>query len=120
MKLRRLASSMIDLSDGLLADLCHLCEASEVGAIVDLSDVPISVNLARALGDSEARRQALNAGDDYELCFTASRRMASGISAIAGDVGITRIGRITADCRLEVTDKDGLAVNIPDMGYKHF
>ena len=120
MKLRRLASSMIDVSDGLLADLCHLCEASEVGAIVDLSDVPISENLARALGESEARRQALNAGDDYELCFTASSGMGPAVSAIAKDVGITRIGRITADCRLEVTDKDGLAVTIPDMGYKHF
>ena len=79
-----------------------LCEASEVGAIVDLSDLPISENLARALGDSEARRQALNAGDDYELCFAASRGIGPAVSAIAKDVGITRIGRIT-DCRLEVT-----------------
>jgi len=119
-ELRQLASSMIDLSDGLLADLCHLCRASNVGAIVELSTLPISDNLAKALGESDARLQALNAGDDYELCFTASTGTAARISAIAGDVGITRIGRITADRSLEVNDDSGLAVTIPKTGYSHF
>ncbi|WP_309045756.1 thiamine-phosphate kinase [Marinobacter sediminicola] len=69
MALRSLATAAIDVSDGLLADLNHILEASNVGANIDQTQVPVSQALARLKGDS-ATGYALNSGDDYELCAT--------------------------------------------------
>lgn len=65
--LRDLASAAIDLSDGLLPDLGHLCEASGVGAELDVTALPLAVGLVAALGEEDARQAALAGGDDYEL-----------------------------------------------------
>src|SRR5712671_2123720 len=69
--LRGLATSAIDISDGLLADLGHICRLSGVGATVDLGAIPLSPIGARHIHSDEGRNAILAGGDDYELCFTA-------------------------------------------------
>ena len=76
MPLGALASSVIDVSDGLLGDLAHICERSGVGAEIEYSAVPCSADL-RSLRDQErVNRAILAGGDDYELCFTAAAERA--------------------------------------------
>src|SRR5690606_23197634 len=93
---RGIAHAAIDLSDGLLSDLGHICAASGMAAEVELDALPASAALRDAF--QPPRRHALQAtgGDDYELCFTASPAMANRIDAIAAEAGvpITRVGRI--------------------------
>ncbi|MGZ5084898.1 MAG: thiamine-phosphate kinase, partial [Usitatibacter sp.] len=69
--LRGMATSAIDISDGLLADLGHICRLSGVGATVDLGSIPVSEIGARHFNDDKALAAIVAGGDDYELCFTA-------------------------------------------------
>lgn len=120
--LRDVASACIDVSDGLLADLGHICEASGVGAIVDADALPLSSAML-ALFDAEQRRGfALSGGDDYELCFTASVGRADRIAADFARLGFgaARIGRIVAEPGLRVRDANGNAVETPRRGWQHF
>ncbi|HEX4044890.1 MAG TPA: thiamine-phosphate kinase [Gammaproteobacteria bacterium] len=68
--LRSFASAMIDLSDGLAGDLQHLIDQSQVGAVVNIEQLPLSASLLQAVPLDIAYHLALTAGDDYELCFT--------------------------------------------------
>lgn len=107
------ASAAIDVSDGLLGDLQKLLQASGVGAVVDIDQVPLSSELRSRFDTAGQRQFALTGGDDYELCFTAA-------AARLPDVGgITAIGRITADTGLECR-AGGTIVDIDDSGYRHF
>lgn len=92
--LRGLASSAIDVSDGMLGDLAHILERSGVDAVVDV-DVPRSVVL-RAQPMAVQRLCTLSGGDDYELLFTAAADRASQVAAAAASAGVavSRIGRI--------------------------
>lgn len=115
--LRGLAHCAIDISDGLLADLGHLCEASQVGAELDVERLPLAEGLVAALGEGAARQAALTGGDDYELLFglppsaleTAERRLA--------DCGLrlTAIGRLRQTPGIAGVDAAGLAA-----GWQHF
>jgi thiamine-monophosphate kinase len=120
--LARIAHAGIDLSDGLLADLGHVCTASGVGAMVELDTLPASSMLA-ARFNAEAR-QVLQAsgGDDYELCFTAmpTQRDAIGQLARGHDVPITRVGRILAGTGVNCVDAHGQPWHAPRSGYVHF
>ncbi len=97
LRLSDLARAAIDISDGLLADLAHVCRASGVRAEVDVDALPVSDALGAAAPDPQTRR-ALQAsgGDDYEICFTAPAAQRAAIEAAARDtdVPVTRIGRI--------------------------
>ena len=88
---------MIDVSDGLLADLGHICETSQVAAIVELDLLPLSL-AARAIleGDPGIRARLAAAGDDYELLFAAPADAAEAIATLSLRLGVpvTRIGRI--------------------------
>jgi thiamine-monophosphate kinase len=120
--LRDVASACIDVSDGLLADLGHVCEMSGVGAIVDADTLPLSSAML-ALFDAEQRRGlALAGGDDYELCFTASVDRADRIAADFARLGFgaARIGRIVAEPGVRVRDAGGNAVEPPHRGWQHF
>ena len=119
-QLRGLATAMIDISDGLLADLGHLCRASNVGGSVEWASLPVSEDLAALLGDTDARSLALNAGDDYELCFTAPVGSAASIQALNDEVSITKVGQITATGRVELIDEQGKPVAVSASGYSHF
>jgi thiamine-monophosphate kinase len=121
-ELAGIANACIDLSDGLLADLGHVCTASGVGAMVELDTLPASSMLA-ARFNAEAR-QVLQAsgGDDYELCFTAmpTQRDAIGQLARGHDVAITRVGRIVAGSGVNCADAHGQSWHAPRSGYVHF
>ena len=116
-----LATSCIDVSDGLLADLGHILEQSGVGAEVSVDALPIDTELA---GFDDAHRWSLQlgGGDDHELCFTAPAGAETRLAALAGELGLalTVIGRITAAGGLRVVQADG-APFIPERaGYQHF
>jgi thiamine-monophosphate kinase len=119
--LRGLATSAIDVSDGLLGDLGHVLECSAVGARVAWDRVPRSVELRRQ-PEADQRRWALTGGDDYELLFTApaARRDAVERAAAAAGATVTRIGEITSTGRLELVDADGRAMDTAPRAFDHF
>jgi thiamine-monophosphate kinase len=119
--LRGLASSAIDLSDGLLGDLGHVLERSGVGACVDVDAVPRSA-LLQAQPLAVQRTCTLAGGDDYELAFTAPRDAAARVTAAAqrGGVTVTRIGRIEAAPGLRLVDADGRSVAADFVSFDHF
>lgn len=92
--LRGHASACIDVSDGLLADLGHICTASGVGAELDLDALPLATALPGVFGVDVARELALTGGDDYELCFTVPPASVDAMQAALAAVGAhaTRIG----------------------------
>ena len=110
----------IDVSDGLVADLGHICQMSQVGARVEVDRVPIRPELKASFGD-RALELALSGGEDYELLFTASAGVIEQVK-VAASCPITVIGDITADKIGEVTliDGQGNPVNLPRVGWEHF
>ena len=115
------ASSAIDVSDGLAGDLGHVLRASRVGATVELAALPRGADLAN---QSEAlqRECLLSGGDDYELVFTAAagRRDAVGAAARASATPVTRIGRIEAAPGLRVVDATGRELGGALASFDHF
>lgn len=119
--LRGLASSCIDVSDGLLGDLAHICERSHVGAQLDWAALPLSAALRRQ--PLEVQQQcALAGGDDYELLFTAPPAARREIAAAAARAvtPVARIGRIVAGDRPIVVDAQGRPVTGRFASYDHF
>jgi thiamine-monophosphate kinase len=119
--LRGIATSAIDLSDGLLGDLGHVLARSRVGATVQADALPMSALLA-AQPLALQRECTLAGGDDYELLFTAAPARAGEVRSAATGAGCaaTRIGRIEAEPGLRVVDRDGLAVPTPFAAFDHF
>lgn len=120
--LRGIASSALDVSDGLLGDLQHILERSQVGAQVDVALVPRSDLDAACDNESVVERCVLGGGDDYELLFTAPVEKRGTIAALANDLPLvlTRIGCITDDAGLSVIRADGTAYHPDCLGYDHF
>ncbi len=120
--LRGIASSAIDLSDGLAADLGHILKQSQVGAVIDFTAVPTLPVTQQYLHDAVARECILAGGDDYELCFTASSQQRDAVLAAAASAGVavSRIGQITAAPGLVIHDADGQPVSLARTGYDHF
>ena len=111
--LRGVASAAIDISDGLVQDLDHLCQASGVGAVIDVPHIPLA-----ASKDIEAM---LTGGDDYELLFTAHAALRQKIADIARmtDTPITRIGCITQEESCIFLDASGQPLSFLRTGYRH-
>ena len=123
MALRGIAHAAIDVSDGLLADLGHVCGASGLGAEVEVEALPASPSLRAAFDDE--RRIALQAtgGDDYELCFTAPSGMREAVVAATRLAGVaaTRIGRVVAGAEVRAVRADGRAWDMAGPpGHVHF
>lgn len=120
--LRGLASSAIDISDGLLGDLGHILERSHVGATLEFSALPTLPVTQAYLHEAVARDCVLAGGDDYELCFTApaSKRNAVLAAAASAGVTVTRIGHIHAEPGLTVNDANGQPLHVDKTGYDHF
>ena len=121
MALRGVATSAIDVSDGLLGDLAHILRRSNVGATVELDALPRSAVLA-ALPPAQQREFTLAGGDDYELVFTAPPERAEQVAAAARNAGVpvTRIGRIESEAGLRLVDQAGHTVADNFGSFDHF
>ena len=116
------ANAAIDVSDGVLADLAHVCAASGVGAEVEVDALPASETL-RSMFEGDARRHAqATGGDDYEICFTAPASSRDAVETGARDSGIavTRVGRIVDGRGVRAADADGTTWVPANAGYRHF
>ncbi|MEQ1788983.1 MAG: thiamine-phosphate kinase [Rickettsiales bacterium] len=112
--LRGVANSAMDISDGLVQDLEHICTASNVGATIYSDKIPLSVK-----GELQA---ALTGGDDYELLFTASPDKKTTIEQLAESLSLplTYIGKITSGNAVQVLDKTGRTIELKKKGFSHF
>ncbi len=110
----------IDISDGLVADLGHICQMSRVGARVETDRVPVRPSVAASFGD-RALEMALAGGEDYELLFTARARMVSEVKKKI-TCPVTVIGEITADNEGKVVllDSAGQPFRLASGGWEHF
>jgi len=120
--LRGRATACIDVSDGFVADLGHICTASGVGAQIDADALPASPELLAAFGVDARRAFQLVGGDDYELCFTAPDALASELLRDLAHSGCaaTRVGRMVAGAGVEVRDASGNPLPLPHAGWEHF
>lgn len=120
-----LASAAIDVSDGLLVDLKHILDASQVGARIKLDGIPLSPAY-QACADSQNApllhryTQALEAGDDYELCFSAAKGKREQVEALKTHLPITRIGEIIEQKTLQCLDANGVKFDYDPRGFEHF
>ena len=119
--LRGLASSAIDVSDGLAGDLAHVLRRSGVGAVVDIDALPSSAVLA-ACPASIRRECLLSGGDDYELVFTAPAELRADVIAAGAStsVRVTRIGSVDGGSGLRFVDGDGRAQPYEIASFDHF
>ena len=123
-----IASAGIDISDGLVADLKHICTVSNVSAIVEATAVPLSSAAIAVIGDNAQHfAMALTGGDDYELLFTARPEETDRINALSRSCGIpiTPIGRMMVPLRGEepavvVRDSLGEPLCFASEGWTHF
>jgi thiamine-monophosphate kinase len=120
--LRERASACIDVSDGLLADLGHICAASGVGAEIEAALLPRSSALLDRFDDVNSHDFALSGGDDYELCFTVPPQRVAAVQADLARLGCgaTRIGRIVEGQGVKVRDADGQWLEPAQQGWDHF
>jgi thiamine-monophosphate kinase len=116
-----IATAAIDISDGLLADLGHICKASACGAAIDVERVPLSAELLSLFPPQEALAHALGGGDDYELCFTAPPSRAEEVETALEAAGtqVRRIGQLVAG-QTVVCRRDGEPFTPTLRGYRHF
>jgi thiamine-monophosphate kinase len=122
MALREKASACIDISDGLLADLGHICHASGVAAEIDAPMLPYSSALLSLHDEASALRFALAGGDDYELCFTVPAQRVADVQADLARLGcgVTRIGRIVEGAGVRGRDGNGGWIATDRPGWEHF
>lgn len=120
--LRGIASAAIDISDGLSADLGHLCRASGLGARLQLADLPVSPALAALAPGAQAWPLQAAGGDDYELCFTAPAAAHGRVlaAAAASGVAVRCIGSLDRGDAVCWQTPDGTAWQPGRAGYDHF
>ncbi|MDG1733788.1 MAG: AIR synthase-related protein, partial [Thalassotalea sp.] len=119
--IREYATSAIDVSDGLLADLEHICRASGLGAVLNLENIPLSDVMKSNLEPKQALEMALTAGDDYQLIFTASATNKVGLETAMthADIEYSCIGQLNKgnDINLSLNGKPFI---LTQVGYQHF
>ncbi|HEY1433233.1 MAG TPA: thiamine-phosphate kinase [Stellaceae bacterium] len=122
-RLRGIAHAMIDVSDGLLADLGHICETSRVAAVVELGLLPLSP-AARAVteADPEVLPRLAAGGDDYELLFAAPAEATEPIAALSSSLGVavTRIGAMVPGTGVQLVGAGEQPIPLESTGYRHF
>ncbi|CAK0742955.1 thiamine monophosphate kinase [uncultured Gammaproteobacteria bacterium] len=123
--LYELALAAIDVSDGLVADLGHLCRVSGCAAVIEAARVPLSASAREILdGQPELLTAMITGGDDYELLFAAPASHRSALAALARAVGvpITEIGRLLPGPpgQVTVTGADGVPLRLARQGWTHF
>lgn len=120
--LRGLATSAIDISDGLLSDLGHICALSKVGATVECERLPVSAIGAGHIDTPAGLAAVVAGGDDYELCFTAPASARDSIEDLTEVLGIplTRIGEIRRGKGVSLLGEDDRPITIDGRGFDHF
>ncbi|WP_109127291.1 thiamine-phosphate kinase [Dyella sp. C11] len=120
--LRERASACIDVSDGLLADLGHICDESGLGAEIEAELLPRSPMLMASFDEQTVRDFALAGGDDYELCFTVPPAMVADVQTDLARMGCgaTRIGRMVEGGGVRVRDASGQWLEAAHRGWDHF
>jgi thiamine-monophosphate kinase len=118
----RMATAMIDLSDGLSSDLAHLCRESRVGADIDAARIPIDplIEASARFTPAQALRLALGGGEDFELLFTVSPRKASKLPEALGRVPVRQIGEVTDRAYAVRLVERGRARRLRPSGFRHF
>ena len=117
------AGAAIDVSDGLIADIGHVCTASGLGATIEADRIPLSGAARTALRrGSVAIVDLLTAGDDYELVFTAPADRSNAIrdASAKARAPVVRIGTTEDGAGVSVVDSSGASIPIGDPGYRHF
>ena len=118
---RRVASAMMDISDGLSTDLARLCRASGVGARILTDSIPtVQVPAALCERGLEPLRMALHGGDDYGLLFTVPTHFVEGLRRAPGSGELARIGEITRERQIVLVGSGGRAQPLPAMGWDSF
>jgi thiamine-monophosphate kinase len=120
---RRLATAGLDVSDGLVADLGHICEQSQLAATVDVARVPLSDAARRAIASDPALlAAAIAGGDDYELVFTIAPEDREAVRALGRELElpITEIGVMVAGQGVTVLDPSGVPMRPGRSGWQHF
>lgn len=123
--LSRVASAAIDISDGLVADLCHLCDCSDVSAVLLTDEIPLSDATSSAVSmTSDFRSSVLYGGDDYQVLFSAKAELREEVHLIAEETNtrLSRIGQISARGHETVLleNKNGEQVEALRLGFDHF
>ena len=117
------AHAAMDVSDGLVGDLRHICDASGLGAEIETARVPLSAAARTVLARAPERlREILTGGDDYEILFTAPASRDGALAALSTETGIalTRIGTMAAGSGVTVRDAAGGLMDMGQGGYRHF
>ncbi|PCJ71468.1 MAG: thiamine-phosphate kinase [Rhodobiaceae bacterium] len=123
MQLSQVASAAIDVSDGLLADLQHLCEASGLGAVIERDAIPLSEGASELVAaNPDLWQSVLSGGDDYQILFSAPANASSKIKSISEktDVRITPLGEMVAAPGVSVRSSTGELIAVDQTGFSHF
>lgn len=123
LKVSEFATAMVDVSDGLVADLGHICEASNIGAEISMTEVPFSTDVRDMIAaDETLAERAITGGDDYELLFTALPENAAALQKIAVDLDLSlhRIGQTVAGTAPVVRSATGEEIVLARAGWRHF
>ncbi|EXU77032.1 thiamine-phosphate kinase [Erwinia mallotivora] len=120
--LRDLASAAIDISDGLISDVCHILRASGCGARLNLEALPLSEVMKQHFEPDQLLSWALSGGEDYELCFTVPEINRGALDVALGNSGVsfTCVGQIAPQSEGLVLLQNGKPVEINMQGFDHF
>lgn len=119
--LRTLASSAIDLSDGLVSDIAHVLKASQVGAVINVDAIPLSAAMNDVVSPDTALSYALTGGEDYELLFTVPESQKGALEIALAEAGVkfSQIGQISTGRKLKLM-RNGEPFEPQDLGFEHF
>jgi len=121
---RKLVSSMIDISDGLILDLERITLEHGLGARISLGQIPLSSSYRRRISDfmPDPYQLALSGGEDYELLFTSTEGNAGDINEVSKilEIPVTEIGHVTPEPGIILLDADGKELSIERRGFIHF